>query len=210
MELIDTARAERLYAAMGPAVEISGGSAANTLVGVASFGGRAAFIGRVADDELGAVFGHDIRAAGVDFRAKPPGDGEPSGRCLIVVTPDAQRTMNTFLGASAQLGPDDVDDDLVARAQVTLPRGLPVGRAATRRRRTASPPHRARAGNRVAFDALRRVLRRPPPRRVPRPRSSTRSTCSSRNEAEITSLYEVDDVRRCAPAGAATNARSPR
>ena len=105
MTLIDTPRAELLYAAMGPAVESSGGSAANTLVGIASLGGSAAFIGRVADDQLGAVFGHDIRAAGVEFLAPPASGGKPSGRCLIMVTPDAQRTMNTYLGASAKLGP---------------------------------------------------------------------------------------------------------
>ena len=99
-------------------VEVSGGSAANTLVGLASFGGTAAFVGRVSDDQLGSVFAHDIRAAGVEFTNQPATDGEPTGRCLIVVTDDAQRTMNTYLGASAQLGPADVDEDLIARAQI--------------------------------------------------------------------------------------------
>jgi len=132
MELIDTTRAEQLYAAMGPAVEISGGSAANTLVGVASLGGSAAFIGRVADDELGAVFGHDIRAAGVDFRAKPAGGGEPSGRCLIVVTPDAQRTMNTYLGVGSLLCPPDLDEATVAGGKVLYMEGYLYDRPAAK------------------------------------------------------------------------------
>ena len=100
MALIDTERAESLYGAMSPAVEISGGSAANTVAGLASLGSRAAFIGRVRDDQLGAVYRHDLRAAGVQFDTPPATDGMPSGRCLIVVTPDAERTLNTYLGAS--------------------------------------------------------------------------------------------------------------
>jgi len=124
MELIDTARAEQLYAAMGPAVEISGGSAANTLVGVAALGGSAAFIGRVADDELGTVFGHDIRAAGVSFTTPAAAAGSaPTGRCLILVTPDGQRTMNTFLGAAQDLHPNDIDPDKIASAAITYLEG---------------------------------------------------------------------------------------
>ena len=119
MDLVDVEQSARLYAAMGPGIEISGGSAANTTVGIASFGGSAAFIGRVADDELGAVFAHDIRAAGVHFGGTPAADGSATGRCLILVTPDAERTLNTFLGAAAEFGPEDVDSDLVRAAQVT-------------------------------------------------------------------------------------------
>lgn len=191
MELIDTTRAEQLYDAMGPAVEISGGSAANTLVGVASLGGRAAFIGRVADDELGEVFGHDIRAAGVEFVAKPAVGGEPSGRCLIMVTPDAQRTMNTYLGASAQLGPDDVDRDLVVRAQVLYLEGYlwdePEAKEAYRL--AARTAHEA--GNRVAFTLSDAFC-------VDRHRHEFLELVESEvdllfaNEAEIKSLYEVD------------------
>jgi sugar/nucleoside kinase (ribokinase family) len=191
MTLIDTARAEQLYAAMGPAVEISGGSAANTLVGVTSMGGTAAFVGRVADDQLGSVFGHDIRAAGVEFVAKPAPDGEPSGRCLIVVTPDAQRTMNTYLGASAQLGPTDVDHDLVGRAQILYLEGYlwdePDAKAAYRlAARTAHD-----AGNRVALTLSDSFC-------VDRHRAEFVDLVASEvdvlfaNEAEITSLYEVD------------------
>jgi len=123
MALVDTERARALYAAMGPGIEISGGSAANTMVGIASLGGRAAFVGRVRDDELGEVFAHDIRAAGVRFETTPANDGEPTGRCLIVVTPDAERTLNTFLGAASEIGPEDVSADLVASAQVTYLEG---------------------------------------------------------------------------------------
>jgi sugar/nucleoside kinase (ribokinase family) len=123
MTLIDTEGAETLYAAMGPGIEVSGGSAANTIAGIASFGGRAAYIGRVADDQLGRVFGHDLRSTGATFRSRPAPDGPPTGRCLIVVTPDAERTMNTYLGASEFLGPDDVDGELIAAAQITYLEG---------------------------------------------------------------------------------------
>jgi sugar/nucleoside kinase (ribokinase family) len=123
MTLIDAERAEQLYAAMPPAIEISGGSAGNTIAGVASFGARAAYIGQVADDQLGRVFRHDIRASGVAYDV-PPGEGEaPTGRCLIAVTPDAQRTMNTFLGAGVDLGPEDVPDGLIRSAKVTYLEG---------------------------------------------------------------------------------------
>ncbi len=123
MTLIEPDRSEQLYAAMGPGIEMSGGSAANTISGVASFGGRAAYMGRVCDDQLGAVFGHDLRAQGVTFNNKPAVEGPATGRCLIVVTPDAHRTMNTCLGASAFFGPVDVDADLVRSAQVTFLEG---------------------------------------------------------------------------------------
>jgi len=123
MALIDTSRAETLYQSMGPAIEVSGGSAANTIAGLAGFGGKAGFVGRVRDDQLGAVFTHDLRALGVAFDVAPAEDGPPTGRCLILVTPDAQRTLNTYLGAGADLGPDDVDASMVARAQITYLEG---------------------------------------------------------------------------------------
>ena len=123
MALIDEPRAEKVYAAMGPAVEISGGSAANTIVGAASFGAHAAFIGKVKADTLGGIFGHDVRAAGVAFDTPPAGDGPSTARCYILVTPDGERTMNTFLGAARNLGPDDVKDDQVAGAAITYLEG---------------------------------------------------------------------------------------
>lgn len=123
MRLIDEAEARRLYDAIGPAVEISGGSAANTIAGVASFGGRAAFIGKVRDDQLGEVFGHDIRAIGVAYGTPAAAAGPATARCLILVTPDGERTMNTYLGASSGLCPDDIDADLVREAAVTYLEG---------------------------------------------------------------------------------------
>src|SRR5499426_1308183 len=114
MALIDEARAQAIYAAMGPAVESSGGSAANTIVGVASFGARAAFVGKVKDDTLGRVFLHDIRAAGVAFDTPPAPDGPSTARSYILVTPDGERTMNTFLGAAQNLGIDDVHAETIA------------------------------------------------------------------------------------------------
>jgi adenosine kinase len=123
MVLIDEARAQRVYAAMGPAVEISGGSAANTIVGAASFGAAAAFIGKVKDDELGRAFAHDIRAAGVAFATPPAVDGPSTGRSYILVTPDGERTMNTFLGAAQELSPHDIDAQVVAASAITYLEG---------------------------------------------------------------------------------------
>jgi sugar/nucleoside kinase (ribokinase family) len=118
MALIDEQQAADIYDAMGPAVEVSGGSAANTIVGVASLGARAAFIGKVKDDELGRVFTHDIRAAGVGFATPPASDGPATARCYVLVTPDGERTMNTYLGAAQDLHPNDIDADAVTGAQI--------------------------------------------------------------------------------------------
>src|SRR5271165_5156718 len=123
MALIDAPRAEAIYEAMGPAVETSGGSAANTIVGLASLGARAAFIGKVKADGLGRAFGHDIRAAGVAFDTPPAADGPPTGRCYVLVTPDGERTMNTFLGAAQDLHPRDIDADTVAASAITYLEG---------------------------------------------------------------------------------------
>jgi sugar/nucleoside kinase (ribokinase family) len=123
MQLIDEARAAALYDAMGPAVEVSGGSAANTIVGVASLGARAAFIGKVKDDELGAVFAHDIRAAGVSFTTPPAAAGPSTARCYVLVTPDSERTMNTYLGAAQDLHPNDIDPDAIASSRIVYLEG---------------------------------------------------------------------------------------
>lgn len=123
MTLVESERAVELYRALGSAVEMSGGSAANTMCGVASFGGRAAYLGKVSDDDLGAVFGHDLLAVGVVFRAGAPALGIPTGRCIIVVTPDAQRTMNTDLGVSSLLCIPDIDEATVAAASVLYMEG---------------------------------------------------------------------------------------
>ncbi|HEY4140176.1 MAG TPA: adenosine kinase, partial [Pseudolabrys sp.] len=118
MALIDEARAEKIYEAMGPATESSGGSAANTIVGVASFGGRAAFVGKVKDDSLGRAFTHDIRAARVGFDTPPASAGPSTARCYIMVTPDGERTMNTYLGAAQDLHPKDIDEAAIAASAV--------------------------------------------------------------------------------------------
>jgi sugar/nucleoside kinase (ribokinase family) len=123
MMLIDEARAETLYGAMGPGIEVSGGSCGNTMAGVASFGGKGAYIGKVRNDQLGGVFGHDLRSIGVSFDTTAATSGPATARCLILVTPDAQRTMNTYLGACTGLGPNDIDTKVVAAAQVTYVEG---------------------------------------------------------------------------------------
>jgi adenosine kinase len=123
MSLIDEARAEAIYDAMGPAREISGGSAANTIVGVASLGARAAFIGKVKDDVLGQAFRHDIRAAGVAFDTPPASDGPSTARCYVLVTPDGERTMNTYLGAAQDLHSRDIDEAMIASARIVYLEG---------------------------------------------------------------------------------------
>src|SRR5215510_26280 len=120
MMLIDEERAEKLYAAMGPGVEVSGG---NTMAGIASFGGKGAYVGKVRNDQLGAVFGHDLKSIGVSFETASATAGPATARCLILVTPDAQRTMNTYLGACTGLSPDDIDIEQVGSAQVTYVEG---------------------------------------------------------------------------------------
>jgi len=151
MRLIDGVEAERLYAAMGPAIEMSGGSAANTLAGMAALGERCAFIGQVADDQLGAVFTHDLRALGVAYETPALKEGAPTARCLILVTPDGQRTMNTFLGASHLLDRAMIDEAWIADAEILYLEGYlwdpPLSRAAMRR---AIDVARA-AGRKVAF-----------------------------------------------------------
>jgi adenosine kinase len=123
MALIDEPRAAAIYEAMGPAIETSGGSAANTIVGVAGLGARSAFIGKVKDDLLGRAFSHDIRAAGVAFTTPPAADGASTARCYVLVTPDGERTMNTYLGAAQDLHPNDIDADLVAASTIVYLEG---------------------------------------------------------------------------------------
>ncbi|HTT84857.1 MAG TPA: adenosine kinase [Rhizomicrobium sp.] len=139
MTLIDEARAERLYAEMGPAVQLSGGSAGNTIAGLASLGARTGYIGKVKEDALGRIFRHDITAAGVKFPTRPASDGPATARCLIFVTPDAQRTMNTYLGACVNLSPDDVDEELIRAAKITYLEGY-----------LYDPPHAKSAFHRAA------------------------------------------------------------
>lgn len=123
MTLIDQERAEKLYEAFPPATESSGGSAANTIAGIASFGGKSAYLGKIGDDSLGQVFAHDLRANGVCFEVPPLQNGPQTARCLIAVTPDAQRSMSTFLGASSLFGPKDLDPKIIRSSQITYMEG---------------------------------------------------------------------------------------
>ena len=129
MRLIDAEEANRLYGAMGPAVERSGGSVANAIAGLASFGAETGFIGRVAADQFGGIFRHDIRSLGVAYDTPPATDGEPTARCLILVAPDGERTMNTFLGASVDFAPGDLDQDMISAAKIVYLEGYLFDRA---------------------------------------------------------------------------------
>lgn len=133
MQLLEPAAADRLYGAMGSAREMSGGSAANSMAGASAMGISTAFIGQVADDQLGAIFAHDMRALGVQFDTPAISEGLPTGRCLILVTPDAQRTMNTCPGASHQLRPEALDEALIAAAKVVMLEGYLFGPEQPRR-----------------------------------------------------------------------------
>jgi sugar/nucleoside kinase (ribokinase family) len=197
MQLVDETRARDLYAAMGPGIEVSGGSAANTIVGVASFGGRGAYVGKVRNDQLGDVFSHDLRSTGVAYATPVATDGPSTGRCLIVVTPDAQRTMSTYLGASSRLGPSDIDKRLIERAQILYLEGY-----------LFDPPE-AQEAFRVAADmahaAGRKVaLTLSDPFCVDRHRAAFAELVERHvdllfaNEAEIRALYEVENFEAAA------------
>ena len=192
MRLVDEARAQAIYETMGPAIEISGGSAANTIVGVASFGGRAHYVGKVRDDQLGAVFAHDLRSTRVGYTTPPATSGPPTGRCLILITPDAQRTMHTFLGASVQLGPGDLDEGVIARGRILYLEGYLFDPPA------AQEAFRVAAG--IAHAAGRKVsLTLSDPFCVDRHRAAFLDLVEHHvdvlfaNEAEICALYQVGD-----------------
>lgn len=123
MMLIDAKRAEHLYSKMGQCLEMSGGSAGNTMAGIASLGGTGAYVGKVGNDQLGEVYAHDMRSVGIEFETEPLFDSSPTARCLIMITPDAQRTMNTFLGACVELSPKDIKPEQIARGKVTYLEG---------------------------------------------------------------------------------------
>jgi fructokinase len=197
MSLISAVEAETIYAAMGPGVESSGGSAANTCAVAAALGARVGFLGKVAADALGNVFAHDIRAAGVRFPTAPLSGGAPTARCLILVTPDGQRTMNTFLGACVAFSPEDVEEQEVASAAITYLEGYLFDPPAAQKafRKAARAAHAA--GRKVAITLS-------DPFCVNRHRSAFQSFVGSEadilfaNEAEILSLYETDDFAAAA------------
>ena len=191
MTLIDEARAHELYASMGPAREGSGGSAANTMAGVASLGGKPAYIGRVCNDQLGEIFSHDMRASGIHFAVPPISGGPSTARCLILVTPDAQRTMNTYLGACVDLCPDDVDDDLVRRGQVLYLEGYLWDKPKAKEAFVKAARIASAAGRRVALTLSDSFC-------VARHRESFLELVARHvdilfaNEAEIKALYATD------------------
>ena len=192
MQLVDEARARDLYAAMGPGVEVSGGSAANTIVGVASFGGRASYVGKVRNDQLGEVFTHDLRSMGVGYATPVATEGPATGRCLIVVTPDAQRTMSTYLGASTRLGPADIEKGLIERAHILYLEGYLFDPPAAQEAFRVAADMAHAAGRKVALTLS-------DPFCVDRHRLAFRELVERHvdilfaNEAEIRSLYEVQD-----------------
>ncbi len=151
MTLIDETRAVDLYIQMPKGVETSGGSAANTMAGFASFGGKGAFIGKIADDELGRVFKTDICSLGVDFKTPPLVLGSHTGRCMILVSPDAERTMNTFLGASVELSPIDIDKELIASAKITYLEGYLFDREQAKAAFIKAAEHAHEDGHRIAL-----------------------------------------------------------
>jgi len=151
MRLLDPAEADALYAAMGSARETSGGSAANSMAGVAALGGRAGFIGQVAGDQLGDIFAHDMQALGVRFETPPLIEGPPTGRCLILVTPDAQRTMNTSPGASHELSPKALDEELIRSAAILYLEGYLWGPEQPRAAMLRAAEIAHQAGRSVAF-----------------------------------------------------------
>lgn len=193
MTLVDEAGASELYARMGAGTEVSGGSAANTVVGVAALGGRARYIGKVRDDQLGAVFVHDLRATGVDYSVSPAPSGPATGCCLVVVTPDAQRTMHTYLGASVHLTAADLDHAAIRDARILYLEGYlfdpPEAQLAFREAARVA----AEAGRTVAITLSDRFC-------VERHREAFIDLVDHHadivfaNEEEILALYEVDDL----------------
>jgi sugar/nucleoside kinase (ribokinase family) len=191
MALVDQAQAEALYSRVGPGLETSGGSAANTLAGLAQLGAKAGFIGRVRDDQLGAIFAHDIRSVGAHFETAAATSGPSTARCLILVTPDAQRTMCTYLGASVHLHPADLDLDLVRQAKVLYLEGYLWDADEAKQAFIAAAEVMRQSGGQVALSLSDAFC-------VDRHRQSFQELVDGHvdilfaNEMEITSLYEAN------------------
>ena len=190
MTLIEAAQAEALYAKMGPAMEVSGGSAANTIAALASLGSKVGYIGKVAHDQLGTVFRHDIRAAGVSFDTAPLLQGAPTARCMILITPDAQRTMSTYLGACVWLTIDDINEEVIKSAQVTYLEGYLFDREHAKEAFYKAARLAHKSGKKVALTLS-------DPFCVDRHRDAFLDLVKNHvdilfaNEAEIMSLYQV-------------------
>ncbi len=191
MTLIDAQQADTIYGKMVPGIECSGGSVANTIAGIAALGGKTAFIGKIKADQLGEVFRHDLRNQGVAFDTPAAADGPSTARCLVLVTPDAQRTMQTYLGACVELGPEDIDPTVIGNAQVTYLEGYlwDPPRAKDALRKAATIAHAA--GRKVALSLS-------DPFCVERHRDEFRQLIHEHvdilfaNEAELTSLYQAE------------------
>jgi sugar/nucleoside kinase (ribokinase family) len=191
MQLLDEDGARALYEKMDAGIEVSGGSAGNTMAGFASLGGAGGYIGKIRNDALGEIFAHDIRAAGVHFDTQPSTEGASTARCLILVTPDAQRTMNTFLGACVELGPDDIDPDLIKRSKVTYLEGYLYDRLQAKQAFIKAATIAHDAGRKVSLTLSDSFC-------VDRHREAFQDLVDNHidvlfaNEAEILSLYETD------------------
>ena len=193
MTLIDEDRAEAIYQAMGAGVQVSGGSAGNTIAGIASLGGTAAYIGKVKQDVLGDIYRHDMRGQGVAFDTPAATDGPATARCLILVTSDAQRTMNTYLGACVNLGPDDIDEALVADAAIVYLEGYLFDKdlAKAAFRKAAAAAHKA--GRKVSLTLSDSFC-------VDRHRDDFLALIDTdidilfANDDEIRALYQTDDI----------------
>lgn len=208
MTLIDEDRAKALYAAVGPAREVSGGSAANTMAGFASFGGRGVYLGKVADDQLGDIFAHDIQAIGVHYNTPRLSGGPETARCLIIVTPDAQRSMNTYLGASVEFSEADVDEEIIANSQYIYLEGYLFDKAPAKKayQRATSIAHKN--GGKVSLTLSDSFC-------VERHRADFLNLLKETdvlfaNEAELCALYQTDfdnavaQVRKACPLAAVT------
>jgi sugar/nucleoside kinase (ribokinase family) len=199
MRLIDAEEANRLYAAMGPAVERSGGSVANAIAGLASFGAKCGFIGRVAADQFGGIFRHDIRSLGVAYDTLPASDGAPTARCLILVTPEGERTMNTFLGASVDFAPGDLDLELIGAAKIVYLEGYLFDRDEAKAAFRKAARAARKAGAKVALTLSDAFC-------VDRHRNDFKALVREgadivfANEKEITALYQVNSFEEAADA----------
>ncbi len=199
MRLIDAGEAARLYEAMGPAIERSGGSVANSISGLASFGAKCGFIGRVAADQFGGIFRHDIRSLGVAFDSEPAMDGAPTARCLILVTPDGERTMNTFLGASVDFAPADLDEEMIAASRIVYLEGYLFDREHAKAAFREAARIAKEAGAKVALSLSDAFC-------VDRHREDFRAFIRNdadilfANDKEITTLYQVNSFEEAASA----------
>jgi sugar/nucleoside kinase (ribokinase family) len=197
MSLIDEEQAAQLYSSMGSCIEASGGSAANTMAGVASLGGGSAYIGRVCNDQLGEIFSHDMHALGIHFAVPPATSGPSTARCLILVTPDAQRTLNTYLGACVNLGPEDIDETLVRRGKITYLEGYLWDRPKAKEAFIKAASIASAAGRQVALSLSDSFC-------VARHRESFLELVSRHvdilfaNEPEIKALYQTDSFDEAA------------